>query len=54
MEVVALAEKKARIYSRLLTETSLAKAMEELACRHEEQAKTLKSLLHGKKLGEEK
>lgn len=54
LEIVSLAEKKARIYSRLLTETSLAKAMERLACRHEKQTKELGALLGKKDAGEEK
>ena len=40
-----LAEKKTRIYSRLLTEVSLAKDMEELANRHKERKTTLASML---------
>ena len=40
-----LAEKKARIYSRLLTEVSLAKDMEELAERHKERKTTLASMI---------
>lgn len=40
-----LAEKKTRIYSRLLTEVSLAKSMEELANRHKERKTTLTSLI---------
>jgi capsule polysaccharide export protein KpsE/RkpR len=39
-----LAAKKARIYSRLLTEQTLAENMEALAIRHEERAKTLLGL----------
>ena len=37
-----LAEKKAKIYSRLLTEVGLAKEMETLALRHSERVKKLK------------
>mgnify|MGYP003297570341 CR=1 FL=1 len=33
LSALNIAEKKARIYSRLLTEVSLAEAMEELACK---------------------
>ena len=36
-----LAEKKCKIYSRLLTEPTLAKAMEELSLRNETRKKTL-------------
>lgn len=36
-----LAEKKCKIYSRLLTEPTLAKQMEELASHHETRKKTL-------------
>ncbi len=48
LRILNIAEKKARIYSRLLTETALAKAMETLACRHEEQKAALQTLLYGK------
>ena len=48
VSVLNIAEKKARIYSRLLTEVSLAKAMEELACKHEKQKEELQTLLYGK------
>ncbi len=48
LSALNIAEKKARIYSRLLTEISLAKAMEELACKHEEQKVALQTLLYGK------
>ena len=58
LSTLNIAEKKARIYSRLLTDTSLAKSMENLACRHEEQKTTLQALLGDKKAkkskGEEK
>lgn len=40
-----LAEKKTRIYSRLLTDTDLAKAMETLSFRHEERRNRLLLLL---------
>ncbi len=46
--ILNIAEKKARIYSRLLTEVSLAKAMEVLACSYEEQKVALQTLLYGK------
>jgi len=43
-----LAEKKTRIYSRLLTEVSLAKAMEELSLRHEKRKEKWVALATGK------
>ena len=43
-----LAGKKARIYARLLVEPPLAKAMEELALRHEERKERIELLLYGK------
>ncbi len=49
LSIINIAEKKARIYSRLLTDVSLAKGMEKLACRHEEQKAALQSLLGEKK-----
>ena len=49
LSIINIAEKKARIYSRLLTDVSLAKAMEKLACRHEEEKTALQSLLGDKK-----
>lgn len=48
MELEDLAEKKARIYSRLLVEPTLAKEMEELATRHEERKERIFLLLYGK------
>ena len=48
MELEALAEKKARIYARLLVEPPLAKKMEELALRHEERKERLRLLLYEK------
>ena len=42
---VKIAESKARIYARLLTEISLAKAMETLAERYETQKTALQALL---------
>ena len=42
-----LAEKKARIYSKLLTEIPLAQEMEELADRHATRKQLLYSLLTG-------
>ena len=43
-----LAEKKAMIHSRLLMDTALAKAMEELAKRHEKRKERLVLLATGK------
>ena len=43
-----LAEKKAKIYSRLLTEVGLAKEMETLAQQHQRRAVALETLLCGK------
>ena len=43
-----LAEKKARIYARLLTDVSLAKAMEELSLRHEKRKEKCVALVIGK------
>lgn len=40
-EIEDLAEKKAKIYSRLLTETNLAEQMETLAVRHANRKQTL-------------
>ena len=48
MDLEDLAEKKARIYSRLLTEPSLAKEMESLSKRHEERKGRIELLLYGK------
>lgn len=48
-----IAEKKMRIYSRLLMDATLAKDMESLAEKSEERKKSLKSLL-GKKPDEKK
>lgn len=44
-----LAVKKARIYSRLLTDSDLAEDMEALATRHEQRGKALKRLAGGEK-----
>lgn len=49
LSMLNIAEKKARIYSRLLTEVSLAKGMEKLACSQEEQKNILQTLLGEKK-----
>jgi hypothetical protein len=43
-----LAEKKTKIYSRLLIDTALAKEMEELSMRHARRKKTLELLATGK------
>ena len=47
-EVEDLAEKKVKIYARLLTEPSLAQDMETLAIKHAERKCTLESLACGK------
>lgn len=52
LTALRIAEKKARIYARLLTEVSLAKSMEELACRFEEQKQAIETLLFEKKKSE--
>ena len=46
-EAEELAEKKTRIYSRLLTEMSLAQEMEELSKRHAARKQVLQTLLSG-------
>ena len=46
-----LAEKKTKIYSRLLTDTALAKAMEVVSAHHAERKQALKELLYGKAKG---
>lgn len=43
-----LLEKKTRIYSRLLTDTALAKDLEGLSKRHKERYQTLSALISGK------
>ena len=48
MELEDLAEKKTKIYSRLLLEPALAKAMEELSLHHEKRKETIARLLYGK------
>ena len=48
IEIEDLAEKKTKIYSRLLIEPSLAKAMEELSLRHEKRKERIEQLLYGK------
>ena len=54
LQMEDVAEKKAKIYSRLLTETSLAQEMEALAARHAERKKRLEKLATGKEPKEEK
>ena len=49
-----LAAKKARIYSKILTEQALASDMEELSKRHEKAATELEGLRFGKKCKKEK
>ena len=44
-----IAEKKTKVYSRLLTEASLAKEMEELSLRHEKRKNELRALAVGKR-----
>lgn len=48
IELEDLAEKKTKIYSRLLTEPYLAKELEELSFRHEQRREQLEVLLYGK------
>ena len=48
IELEDLAEKKTKIYSRLLLEPALAKAMDELSVRHEKRKETIARLLYGK------
>ena len=43
-----IVEKKAKIYSRLLTDAVLAKTMEEVSLRHEERKARLLTLAYGK------
>ncbi len=42
-----LAEKKTKIYSRLLMDVSLAKKMEELSARHADRKASIEKLLYG-------
>ncbi len=46
-QVEDLAEKKSKIYSRLLTDAALAEDMEQLAAHHAERKKALESLAYG-------
>ena len=48
-EAEDLSVKKARIYSRLLTDAALAEDMEALAVRHEQRKSALKKLAGGGK-----
>ncbi len=48
MTVEDLVEKKAKIHSRLLMDTFLAKTMEELSLRHEKRKETIEILVLGK------
>lgn len=48
MELEDLAEKKAKIYSRLLVEPTLAKEMENLSALHKERRGKIEELLYGK------
>ncbi len=45
IELEDLAEKKAKIYSRLLTDVALAKEMESLALRHEKRKERIVKLI---------
>ncbi len=47
IELEDLAEKKAKIYSRLLMDTALAKKMEALSARHAERKSRIEALLFG-------
>ena len=53
-EIEDLAEKKTKIYSRLLTEQLLAKEMEELSSRHTARREQLEKLAFGRVKKEEK
>lgn len=48
-ELEDLAEKKTKIYSRLLMDAALAKDMEKLSERHQKRKSSLKTLLSGEK-----
>ena len=48
MELEDLAEKKSKIYSRLLIEPSLAGEMEKLSKNHKVRKETIERLLYGK------
>lgn len=53
-EIEDLAEKKTKIYSRLLTEQTLAQEMESLSSRHTARRERLEKLAFGKAKKEEK
>ena len=53
-EIEDLAEKKTKIYARLLTEQTLAKEMESLSNRHAERKELLEKLALGKAKKDEK
>ena len=53
-EIEDLAEKKTKIYSRLLTEQVLAKEMEELSARHTLRKQQLERLAFGRAKKQEK
>ncbi len=48
IELEDLAEKKTKIYSRLLINAALAGKMEELSSRHKQRRESLEKLLYGK------
>ena len=48
LQLEDLAEKKTKIYSRLLTDVSLAEDMESLSLRHERRKERLTEMLWGK------
>ncbi len=48
IELEDLAEKKTKIYSRLLIDAALAGKMEELSARHKQRRESLEKLLYGK------
>ncbi|MBQ8658299.1 MAG: hypothetical protein IJ506_04115 [Clostridia bacterium] len=54
LETEDLAEKKAKIYSKLLTEQSLAEDMKNLSERHTERKERLERILYGKKCSNKK
>ena len=49
IEAETLAEKKAKVYAKLLTDPKIAKTMEEIALRHGERVETLAKILGLKK-----
>ncbi len=48
IELEDLAEKKTKIYSRLLIDAALAGKMEEISLRHKQRRESLEKLLYGK------